>query len=121
MKYRNLIEEKAQNRITTLSIKAFREMGVYCEFFVGEVQTGNSRKLWSMLRYKHIPCERLQDVIKEVYGAYTTHVRMQPLGNKPRYVAYSVHDFKTVFPELTDSEDSDDEYFRPSQRKDTTL
>jgi len=83
---------------------------------LSEVQTGNSRKLWSMLRYKHIPCERLQDVIKEVYGAYTTHVRMQPLGNKPRYVAYSVHDFKTVFPELTDSEDSDDEYFRPSQR-----
>lgn len=75
---------------------------------LSDVQKTNNKKLWSMLRYQHIPCERLKDVLKEVYGAYTTHVTMQPLDSKPRYVAYSIHDFKSVFPDLSDSDDDDE-------------
>lgn len=86
---------------------------------LSEVQKTNNKKLWSMLRYQHIPCERLKDVLTEVYGAYTTHVTMQPLDSKPRYVAYSIHDFKSVFPDLSDSDDEDGEGFSLEQKRST--
>jgi len=104
--------EKSFENLKKIRKKAVKENNNY-RVGLSEVQKVNSGKLWSMLRYKHIPCTRLKEVIKEVYGAYTTHVRMQPLEDKPKYVAYSVHDFKTVFPDLTDSEDSDDDLTDP--------
>merc|ERR1712159_622150 len=88
---------------------------------LSDVQKTNNKKLWSMLRYEHIPCERLKDVLKEVYGAYTTHVTMQPLDSKPRYVAYSIHDFKSVFPDFSDSEDEDDEEQNTLEQKRSTI
>jgi len=88
---------------------------------LSEVQKTNNKKLWSMLRYQHIPCERLKDVLTEVYGAYTTHVTMQPLDSKPRYVAYSIHDFKSVFPDLSDSDDEDGEGGFSLEQKRSTI
>lgn len=46
---------------------------------LSKVQKDNSDNLWSTLRYQNIPNERLKDILKCVYGAYTTNVRMQPL------------------------------------------
>jgi len=88
---------------------------------LSDVQKTNNKKLWSMLRYQHIPCERLKDVLKEVYGAYTAHVTMQPLDSKPRYVAYSIHDFKSVFPDILSEDDSDDEEQNTLEQKRSTI
>lgn len=79
---------------------------------LNRVQTTNNTNLWDMLRYKQIPCESLKNVLKEVYGAYTTHVKMQPLNDKAKYVAYSIHDFSTLFAK----DDSDDEAGDDEQR-----
>lgn len=71
---------------------------------LSEKQKINSEKIWESLRFKKIPNQRLKDIIEEVFDAYTTVTRMHPLNDKPKTVAYSIHDFAQMF-----EDDSDDD------------
>merc|ERR1712159_525344 len=102
-------DEKTFENLKKIRSKVYKVNNDY-RVQLSSVQRRNSENLWSNLRHKHIPNERLKDILKEVYGAYTTHVRLQPLNYKPKQIAYSVHDFAAVFSSDDDSSDDDSEY-----------
>jgi hypothetical protein len=82
---------------------------VYNEYRVklSNQQTANNDNLWKTLRCQQITQhnKRLRDILKEVYGAYTKHVVLQPLSSKKRHVAYKLHDFSELFSDFSDTDD----------------
>lgn len=73
---------------------------------LSEQQKEFSTQIWDSLRFRKIPNQRLQDIIEEVFEAYTKVTRMQPLKDKPKTVAYSLHDFASIFNENDSDDDS---------------
>ena len=98
-------EEKCAENLQVIRNKTAKVKNLY-RVHLSEVQKQNSEKIWASLRFKKIPNQRLQDIVEEVFSAYTTNVRMQPLQDKPNYIAYSVDDFENVFQDDSDSEGS---------------
>merc|ERR1712025_336537 len=98
-------EEKCAENLKRIRNKTAKVKNLY-RVHLSEVQKANSEKIWASLRFKKIPNQRLKDIVEEVFSAYTTNVRMQPLQDKPNYIAYSVDDFENVFQNDSDSEGS---------------
>jgi len=102
-------EEKCAENLKLIRNKTAKVKNLY-RVQLSEVQKNNSEKIWASLRFKKIPNQRLQDIVEEVFSAYTTNVRMQPLKDRPNYVAYTLDDYDNVFAEGDEEVKNDEVY-----------